>query len=53
MWFMCKMEKGLEISTTICIFLSVLIILYHAPILVGPFQFLDSMLTLNARSMAI
>lgn len=38
---MCESEKGLEISATTCILLSVLIIVYDAQILVGPFQFLE------------
>lgn len=46
MWIMCESEKGLEISASICISLSVCIILYDTQILVVPFQFL----ALNASS---
>ena len=51
MWIMCESEKGLEISASICISLSVCIILYDTQILVGPFQFLEGKLALNASSM--
>lgn len=50
MWIMCESEKGLEISASICISLSVCIILYDTQILVGPFQFPEGKLALNASS---
>lgn len=50
-WIMCESEKGLKSSATACILLSVLVTLYDTQILVGPLQFLEGKLTLNASSM--